>query len=298
MPRPDILSRRIAAFLMYLEDEREASPHTLSNYERDLRHCAAWLRDSGGLATGQGWDKVTHLQLRRYLSECNARYAPISITRRVSVLKAFFGWLEGQGVRQNPAAVLRAPKVEVRVPSFLSLAEIEKMLAVPDVLTAAGKRDRALLEVLYATGMRAGECAALTLDDVQWRAGEIRVRDPKNKGGRMALLGRPALEALRGYVQNGRPELVARRVGPPPSALWITRRGTPMTVIAIGIVVGNCAKHARLARHVTPAMLRHSCAAHLLENGADSEVVRQLLGHTNTQRLQRLQKAKRPASET
>jgi site-specific recombinase XerD len=164
---------------------------------------------------------------------------------------------------------------------------------LPDLLDAAGKRDRALLEVLYATGMRAGECAALRLDDIDWRGGEVHVRG-KGHRQRVALLGRPALRALRDYLQNARPELLSYEqrkqekllgsaVIMAPTVvceeLWISRRGNAMTALALHFTVLSYARRAGIAKKITPHTLRHSCAAHLLQNGADPQVVQELLGH-------------------
>lgn len=299
MPRPTLarpkvnrLTRRIAEYLDDLREANRATPHTLVSYETDLRHLASWLHEAGELPAEQGWEKVTHLHLRRYTAHLARDYARSSQVRKLSSLRGFFKWLERRKIiKSNPVARLAAIKCEVTAPDVLSIAEVETLLAAPDLLSAKGKRDRALMEVLYATGMRAAECAALTLNDVDWRRSEIRMREPNSPATRMSRalpLGRPAVQALRDYVQNGRPELVGYRraknedsgnAHSETDALWLSRRGAPMSQVALYLAVRDCARRAKLNRDVSPHTLRHSCAAHLLQNGADELMVGELLGH-------------------
>lgn len=305
------LLRPVDAFISHLRADG-ASPHTIAGYESDLRQFAGWLRGAGGLTARQGWKQVSYLTLRRYLVCLTEHYSRLSTIRKLVALKAFFKWMEHEGhIRENPARQMRSPKTPVYAPDVLEIAEIERLLEAPDLLDAAGKRDRALLEVLYATGMRCFECAALNLGDVNWRAGQIRVRDAKGREVRTVLLGRPAQAALRDYLRNARPELLryeerteaklaakdpnaallrrakqeakasGQKAMPTCDALWLSRRGRPMTAIAVYHVVRQCARQAGLSRSVTTHTLRHSCAAHLLRNGADLSVVQELLGHRN-----------------
>jgi integrase/recombinase XerD len=234
-------------------------------------------------------------------------YALSSQNRQLSALKSFFKWLESEGlIKSNPTVHLAPFKSQNQEPgsksaSVLSIAEIERLLETPDALSAHGKRDRALLEVLYGTGLRVSECMALTLCDIDWRAGELCVREGmerqetfqarKAKRSRILPLGRPALQALRDYVQNARPELAkgpqtGKQMGKAPlptDALWLSRRGLPMSQVAIYLAVQNCGRQAGLGENITPHTLRLCCGAHLLQNGADEGVVRDLLGHRSFQ---------------
>lgn len=316
MPRHSRLSRRISDYLDYLREARFASPHTLNNYERDLRHLAAWLVENGEISANQGWEKVAHLSLRRYARSLG-NYAQSTQMRRLSAIRSFFGWLEAEGaIAQNPAVRLAVFKTLTASPLVLTVAEIEKLMASPDLLDAGGKRDRALLEVLYGAGLRSGECVALTLEDVNWRAGELLIRDENGprggrterigRAGRVVPLGRPALRALRDYMQNARPELAAGRhatkIPPVTNALWLSRRGLPMSQVALYQAVQGCARRAGLRQKVTPHTLRDCCAAHLLQNGAGEAVVQELLGHRSAQiarryRTARPRKARRQSKE-
>lgn len=302
MPRQSRLLRRITEFLSYLREERFASPHTLNNYERDLRHLAAWLLENGEVTENQDWKHIEHLPLRRYARSLSD-YSQATQMRRLSALRSFFGWLETQGViAQNPAVRLAVFRTPVASPVVLTVAEIEKLMAVPDLLEASGKRDRALLEVLYGTGLRSGECLALTLEDVNWRVAELLIRERNNprvaRGpfrGRVVPLGRAALLALRDYVQNARPELAAGRKAtkkPPLShALWLSRRGLPMSQVSLHQTVQRYGLRAGLRENITPQTLRDCCAVHLLQNGASEIVVQELLGHRSPQIARRYQES-------
>lgn len=300
MPRPTRLARRICEYLDYLHEERFASPHTLSNYERDLHHLEAWLTENDEAAAKQGFENIAHLQLRRYARSLGD-YSQATQMRRLSAIRSFFGWLTDKGViKQNPAVRLAVFKPLIAAPLVLSTIEIEKLIAAPDLLEATGKRDRALLEVLYGTGIRSGECTALRLDDVNWRAGELCIRDgqlPRAHLNRVVPLGRAALRCLRDYVQNARPELAAGRhatMEPPVSdALWLSRRGLPMSQVSLHQTVQRYGLRAGLKQKITPHTLRDCCAAHLLQNGAGETVVQELLGHRSPQVARRYQDSAR-----
>jgi site-specific recombinase XerD len=259
---------------------RGAAPYTLLNCESDLRRFACWLVEAKQLLEGQGWGEVSYLIVRRYQAVLAQNYSVASQKRNLSSLRVFFRWMESEGVvGQNPVASVRLPKTKKASPVILNAAEIERLFAAPDLLDAEGKRDRALLEVLYATGLRVAECAALTLDDVNWGRGELTVRTGRWK--RVVLLGRPATHALRDYVQNARPELLALRADAARlyPELWLSRRGRPLTSPTVYLAVKRCARTAGFSQPVTPQTLRHSCTAHLLRNGAGELAVRALLGH-------------------
>lgn len=298
MPRPDRLARRIDDYLNYLRDVRFASAHTLVNYERDLRHLAAWLLENEQLSARQNWEHVAHLHLRRYARSL-ADYSQATQQRRLTAIKSFFGWLEIEGVvKQNPALNLLSSKPLTWRADVLSAADIEKLMAAPDLLSADGKRDRALLEIIYGTGLRSAECVALTLADINWRAGELLIREENNSWRtareipkRVVFLGRSAWQALNNYVQVARPELASGRhtTKQPPvtDALWLSRRGLPFSQVALHHAVQNCARRAGFSQKITPQTLRHSCAAHLLQNGVGEAAVQELLGYRTGQVMRR-----------
>jgi integrase/recombinase XerD len=274
----------IDGFASHLADVRNASIHTVKSYVHDLIQFCDWLENEKLITSRQGWDKVTYLMIRRYLGHLAAHdYNRRSVVRKLSSLKAFYKWLEREGVvTDNPATKVLSPKISRPLPDVLDLSEIEKMLALPVENTSFSVRDRALLEVLYATGLRVAEASALKLGDVDWRAGEVRVSGGKGNKDRIVLMGRFAVGALKEYVHGARPWLLARRkdkLAPACESVWINSRGTTLSPHGMYVLVQDYAARAGITKKVTPHTLRHSFATHLLQNGADLRVVQELLGH-------------------
>jgi tyrosine recombinase XerC len=271
-------------FTSHLQDAKGASPHTVRSYSRDLIQFIEWLEAEKLVRQNFGPERVTYLMIRRYLGYLSQQnYERRSILRKLSSLKAFFKWLEREGaITSNPALAVLAPKSHRDLPDVLELGEVEKMLALPDLSTPFGMRDRALLETLYATGMRVSECAELKLGEMDWRAGEVRVAGGKGAKDRVVLLGRHALTALKTYADDARPMLLQRRknqLTAIPDRLWINSRGTGLSSHAVYMLVVGYARSAGIDKNVTPHTLRHSFATHMLEGGADLRVVQELLGH-------------------
>lgn len=271
-------------FAAYLQDGRNASAHTVRSYTRDIIQFIQWTESEKLLKANYDPEKVTYLMIRRYLGYLSQNgYERRSVLRKLSSLKSFFKWLEREGtIQQNPAAPVLSPKSTRALPDVLSQGEVEHILALPDLEKPFGVRDKALLETLYATGMRVAETAQLSMADLDWRAGEARVRDGKGGKERVVLLGRPAMAALRQYVDEARPLLMARRkdqLAPVVDGVWINGRGTRLSGHAIYMLVVDYARRGGIDKTVTPHTLRHSFATHLLEGGADLRVVQELLGH-------------------
>lgn len=254
---------------------RGASPHTVKAYAEDLGQFAAWAQEASDVTT------MDATRLRLYLNHLQEQgLARASRARKTASLRSFFAFLTRQGViARSPAAALRSPRTERRLPKFLRDDQIEALLAAPDTETPLGLRDRALLETLYASGMRAGELVKLSLTDVDFDEGVIRVIG-KGDRERVTLLGRHALLALTRYLRKGRP-LLAGRAAEDSGALFVNRYGGRLSDRSVRRMFDRYCHAASGVLKVTPHVLRHTFATHLLAGGADLRLVQELLGHAS-----------------
>lgn len=258
----------VEQFLRYLAVERGASAHTLKAYRTDLADCAAFLA-ARSLGTPLDADART---LRAYLAALHERgLAKSSVARRLAALRSFYRLLMRRGrARVNPAREIHTPKLPQRLPTYLPIDESEALLRAEPPATPAGVRDRAILELLYATGVRVAELSGLDVPDVDLREGAVRVY---GKGGkeRIVPVGRKAVDALRAYLQ--------RRGDPTRGPVFVNERGGRLTVRSVHRIVRARARAAGLYRRVSPHTLRHTFATHLLDAGADLRLIQELLGH-------------------
>jgi len=254
--------------------ERNYSPHTLRAYGADV---AEFLH--GFLAReGVSLESVTHLVLRRYLAALRSRrLGRRTLARKLASLRAFFRFLCREGIlRANPAAALRMPKAERRLPQVLTCEEVARLLEAPPGDGLAGLRDRALLELLYSTGARVSEVVSLDVRDVDLPARMVRVMGKRGKE-RFCPLGRPAAEALQDYLfARGISTVSAPRCEEP---LFLSRRRTRLTTRSVHRILIRRLAQTGLSTRATPHTLRHSFATHLLDRGADLRSVQELLGH-------------------
>jgi integrase/recombinase XerC len=263
----------LAAFLRFLEGERGASAHTLRAYRHDVLAFVGFLRREGVTA----WGAVTPALARRYAAHLVRRFARRSVGRQLSALRTLYRFLYREGrVGQNPFRFTTGPHLPRRLPAVLSRDEVAAVLGAPDASTALGLRDRALLELLYATGLRVGELVALRCGDLGG-ADELRVVG-KGRKERVVLMGRPALEALEAYLRSGRPQLARRR---DTGALFLNARGGPLTDRGVRVILDRHMRAAAAGRRISPHVLRHTFATHLLDGGADLRTVQELLGHAD-----------------
>jgi len=276
----DLFDGHLADFLQALEAGRGYSPHTLAAYQSDLEQFAAFLQ-----AEGCPWSQVDLRVARHYLAHLQRRrYAPASVARKVASLRAFYAHLVRLGkLSTHPLRGLGTPRQPGRLPRFLTVEETVALLLTPDLRTPQGLRDRAILELLYASGIRVSELVALDLGDIDWEERELRVW---GKGGRerMAMIGEPARQSLLAYIRQGRPHLARTHSGP---ALFLNRSGGRLSDRSVRTIVGHYAHLAGLGEDVTPHTLRHTFATHLLEGGADLRIVQELLGHVRLATTQR-----------
>ena len=265
----------IGAFLEYLAVERGASPHTVRGYAGDLREFSAFLRRAGDL----GPAAVDMRSVRAYLASLHQRgLAKSSIGRKLASVRSCLRFLARRGViEQNPARLVRSPRPPRRLPSFLPKDESKQLLDRAHGPSASGCRDHALLELLYATGIRVAECCGLDGTDVDRSHGTVRVLGKGDKE-RVVPVGEVALEAIDAY-------LAAR--GRPDGPLFTNARGGRLTTRSAQRIVGRQARLSGTSRRVTPHTLRHTFATHMLGEGADLRLIQELLGHRRLSTTQR-----------
>jgi integrase/recombinase XerC len=264
----------VASFLTYLAAERGASPHTLRNYATDLRDFAAFL-DGEGATIAQADGRL----LRAYLASLHRRrLAKASIGRHLASVRSCLRFLARRGViTQNPARQVRSPRRPRPLPSFLPKDESKELLDVPGESSVAARRDQALIEFLYATGIRVAECCGLDCADLDRSRGTVRVLGKGDKE-RVVPVGEVALAAVDAYLADR-----AGATGP----LFANLRGGRLTTRSVHRIVGRQARRAGLDRHVSPHTLRHTFATHMLGEGADLRLIQELLGHARLATTQR-----------
>lgn len=260
----------IKKFLNYLDIERNVSEHTLLAYRRDLEELK---RFSDNKPPG----KITRMELRHFLAEQKRKNAAKStVARKLAAVRSFYKFLFREGyITSNPADSVFTPKLNKYLPDYLDSSQVKHLLSSPSEDTVLGLRDRAILETLYSTGMRAGELVKLDMDDVDLISGAVKVSG-KGRRERMALLGSYAQKALRVYLKRRGGERVPDR-----NALFLTKSGRRISDRTLRRIVAKYIKKCAIDKKISPHSLRHSFATHLLSNGADLRSVQELLGHKN-----------------
>jgi len=271
------LNDALKEFFDHLEVERAYSPNTLAAYRNDLNQFVAFLRARGGEPV---WDEVDKPTVLAYMRDLDAReYSASTVARKIAAIRSFFHFMLADGkLKADPTATLGAPRVRKRLPRSLDAADVERLMSAP--LAADGPkalRDSALLETLYATGMRVSEVVALNIDDVDLGSASVRCF---GKGGkeRVMPLYIGAAERLRRYIEEARVSYLKARE---ERALFLNPRGTRLTRQGLWLIIKRYVEQAGIKAEVTPHTLRHSFATHLLDGGANLREVQQLLGHSN-----------------
>jgi integrase/recombinase XerD len=266
---PDSLAE---AWLEHLAAERGLARNTLAAYRRDL---AALQRELKGRGLGSAVDGDLLLALRRMRT---AGRSPRSVARWLVAVRGFYTWLTREGaIAENPAARLEPPKVWKTLPKVLDGRDVERLLEAPDRGDPRGSRDAAMLELLYATGLRASELVGLRLHDLRLDAGYLRCVGKGSKE-RVVPIGAEASTAVQAYLASGRPALLAGRRS---DAVFVGRRAQPLTRQGFWKLTKAHARRAGIKAPLSPHVVRHSFATHLLENGADLRAVQMLLGHAD-----------------
>lgn len=273
----------IDRFAHYLKYQRDASVHTLRNYVSDLGQFYDHLCpiDSHGNRPALELRDINHITIREYMAKLykeNRKKA--SIARKLATLRAFFKFLCREHVLEsNPARLVSSPRLEKRLPKIISIDEVVYFIETPDTDTPLGKRDRAILELLYATGCRVSEVAGMNLEDIDFKRETIRVRG-KGRKERFVPFGSKAKEALCDYLEiRGALLAEAPEHKRDAKAVLLNYQGTRITTRSIARMIEKYVKQCAFAHNISPHSLRHSVATHLLSAGADLRAIQELLGH-------------------
>ena len=260
-------------YIRHLDVERGLSRYTVRNYSTDIQGFLDFLGRNGVSSL----ENVDRSIMRRYLGLLHEREtARGSISRKLSALRSFYRYLNRESlVSADPLSTVSAPKLEKRLPTFLTIDEMASLLKAPDVSTLQGLRDRAILELLYASGLRLSEIVSLDLGDVDLNSRHIRAWGKGSKE-RIVLMGIPAAKALQRYVKQGRPKLLGKKN---TQALFLNRFGNRVAERRIQYIIKKYARQAGLDTRVFTHIFRHTFATHMLDGGADLRAVQELLGH-------------------
>jgi len=295
-----MLKDQIRGFLQYLRYNRNVSPHTLRAYDTDLHQLLTSLAGQGHIRPSDvPTVRFSTDGVRTFLGELNARgNSRSSAARRLAAFRTFARYLVREGLlADDPTALIGAPRQQRGLPEYLAADETTKLLEAPDTATLAGRRDRAILELFYASGLRLSELVDLDLEDVNLSGRIVRVR---GKGGKERLVpfNRPAGEAIRAMLKDvaGRAPVAERAPrNPTPAvrqarrrqALFLNLRGRRLTTRSVDRIVRRYVREAAIARGISPHALRHTFATHLLQAGADLRAIQDLLGHARLSTTQR-----------
>lgn len=264
-------------YLQFLRVERQLAANTLSSYERDLKSYLQYLKEVEQLDSLRKVERVHILNHLSHLKETTM--SSRTVARHISSIRSFHQFLiRERVVDKDPTVHLEMPQMDKKLPNVLSIEEVDALIEAPDTSKANGKRDQAMLELLYASGMRVSECINLDMEDVNLTMGFVRCF---GKGGkeRIIPLGKSALASCKDYLSGSRSELA--KAGVTTDALFINQRGKRLTRQGFWKLLKQHAQKAGIQKELTPHTLRHSFATHLIENGADLRAVQEMLGHAD-----------------
>ena len=272
----------IEFYIKYLQIEKNYSKYTIAYYKQDIEEFFLFMNEQAIVSL----KAVSYSDARLYVTRLTERnLSKRSISRKISCLRSFYKFLMRENtVDENPFAMLSLPKKDQRLPRFMYEEEMDAIFSAIDHQTILGKRDLALLELLYATGMRVSECCSLELGDLDFSLMTVLAHG-KGKKDRYIPFGEYAKQALQEYIDGPRNELV-KKTTKSHTYLFVNQRGNPLTPRGVRYILTNIIDKASVNKHLYPHMLRHSFATHLLNSGADIRSVQELLGHASIQTTQ------------
>ena len=262
-------------FLEYLEYQKNYSKYTLINYQKDIETFYVFLREKNI----KNIKKIDYKTLRNYLEYLyEKKYTSSSINRHISSLKSYFKYLKRENIiDNNPALLLSTVKKEKKLPKTINTNDIETILLLPDISTPLGARDSAILEMFYSTGIRVSELVKIKISDVELSENRIKI-DGKGNKERYVLYGDIIKEKMLKYVKDGRKKLLKEKQS---KYLFLNKNGDKLTERGVRVIIDNILKKAGEKNHISPHMIRHTFATHMLNEGADLKIVQELLGHEN-----------------
>ncbi|MCI8999755.1 MAG: site-specific tyrosine recombinase XerD [Clostridia bacterium] len=267
------MEKQISSFLEFIKEDKKLSDNTLQSYRRDIVQLEEYMNENK-----LSYQKVTEEDMRRYFSYLQQSGKKTStISRNVASIRSFYQFLvRNKKIKKDPTEKIQSPKVEKKAPSVLTSSEIELLLEQPKNIDLKGIRDKAMLEFAYATGMRVSEIISLNIEDVNLKDGLVNCKTSARQ--RKIPLGSLSLRALADYIENSRPILIKDES---VTALFVNTNGKRLTRQGFWKIVRYYKEQAHITKDITPHVLRHSFATHLLQNGADLKSIQTMLGHSD-----------------
>ena len=270
------MKEKIQNIIHYMVGEKGLDKNTVVSYERDLKSYTKYLQKVEGITSFHDVTRMHIVNFLHHLKENNK--SSKTMARHIASVRSFHQFLlRERVVEHDPSVHIETPQAERKLPKVLSIDEVEALLQIPKATSAFGIRDKAMLELLYATGLRVSELIELNITDVHLTMGFVRCIGKGNKE-RIIPLGSLAAEAIQHYIEKGRPELLGKKTA---EALFLNHHGNRLSRQGFWKILKRLAKEANIQKELTPHTLRHSFATHLLENGADLRAVQEMLGHAD-----------------